>query len=145
MILSKQQAFSESQALTASAASTNILDLGAPGTVLGAPAALARDIGKSAIPILVQLDAAAGGTSPTITVTVQTDDNAAFSSATTVFTTQAKAGGAAGDRIELYLLPELVKERYVRLFYTLAGTSPTYTVTAVIVLADQTNDTVPGA
>jgi len=141
MILSKQQNFSESQALTASAASTNQIDLGAPGTVLNGPAALVRDIGKGRkVQVVVNSEAAAGGTSPTITVGIQTDNDVAFGSPTTLYTTPSKAGGAAGDRLAIYDLPEGITERYLRLYYTLGGTTPTYTVSAGIVLADQTND-----
>lgn len=142
MLMSKEQTFSDAQELTGTAASTNIIDLGATGTVLGAPAALVRDIGKgNPIQIIVQLDVAAGGTSPTLSVAVQVDDNSSFSSATTVATSQTKSGGAAGDRIQLNAyLPEGTNERYLRLNYTLTGTSPTYTVTAGVVAADQTND-----
>lgn len=140
MLMSKQQNFSESQALTTSAASTNIIDLGATGTVLGAPAALIRDIGKgNRIDVLVSLDVAAGGTSPTLDVDLEVDDNDAFSSATVVASAQQVAGGAAGDRVTLYWIPEGTNERYMRLNYTTGGTSPTHTVTAGIVMSDQTN------
>jgi hypothetical protein len=145
MILSAQQLFSDAQALTTTAASTNVIDLGAPGTVKGAPAALVRDIGKSGpIPIVISLDVAAGGTSPTLTVALQMDTTAAFSSATTIQTAPQIAGGSAGQRVAIFWIPEGVTERYIRLNYTLGGTSPTYTVTAGIVLADQTNTTVAG-
>ena len=43
MLLSSEQTFSDAQALTATAVSTNIIDLGPTGTVLNAPAALVRD------------------------------------------------------------------------------------------------------
>lgn len=146
MLLSAEQLFSDSQALTGTAVSTNVIDLGATGTVIGAPAALVRDIGKgNPIPIIVSLDVAAGGTSPTITVEVQIDDNEAFASATQVAASETKSGGAAGDSIYLDVyLPEGTNERYLRLNYTLAGTAPTYTVTAGVVLGKQSN-VVPGA
>lgn len=146
MMLSAEQIFSDSQALTATAASTNIIDLGATGTVLGAPAALVRDIGPGkAVEFIVQLDVDSGGTSPTLDVAVQVDTTDAFSSATTVASSEQLAGGSAGDRVQLNCtLPEGTNERYLRLNYTLSGTSPTYTVTAGIVAGDQTN-VVPGA
>lgn len=145
MLMSKQQNFSESQALTGTAASTNTIDLGATYTVLGAPAPLVRDIGKgNRIDVLVSLDVDSGGTSPTIDVTLEVDDNDAFSSAKTVAVAPQVAGGSEGDRIALYWIPEGTDERYMRVNYTLGGTSPTYTVTAGIVASDQTN-VVPGA
>jgi hypothetical protein len=146
MLLSAEQLFSDSQALTATGASTNIIDLGATGTVLNAPAALVRDIGKgNPIPIIVNLDVAAGGTTPTLDIAVQIDTTDAFSSATTVATAEQVAGGAAGDSVYLDVyLPEGTNERYLRLNYTLGGTTPTYTLTAGIVAGKQSN-TVPGA
>ena len=146
MLLSAEQLFSDSQALTATGASTNIIDLGATGTVLNAPAALVRDIGKgNPIPIIVNLDVAAGGTSPTLDIAVQVDTTDAFSSPTTVATSEQVAGGAAGDSVYLDVyLPEGTNERYLRLNYTLGGTSPTYTLTAGVVMGKQSN-TVPGA
>ena len=141
MIFSAEQRFSEGQNLTATGGSTNLIDLGAPGTVLGAPAALPQDIGKGRpIPIVVQLAADSAGTSPTIVVTLENDNDVAFGSATTVATATLVAGDLDGDRINLQWIPEGTAERYLRLLYTLAGTSPDYTLDAGIVLADQTND-----
>ena len=148
MLLSEQQLFSEAQALTTTgAASTNLIDLGATGTVLGAPAALVRDIAKGKpIAIVVKLDVDSGGTTPTIQVTVETDDNAGFSSATARGSSQVVSDGTAGDEIWLDVyLPEGTNERYLRLDYILTGTTPTYTVTAGIVAARTSNYTVPGA
>ena len=39
--------FSDAQAITADAGSTNVIDLGAAGTAFGHSAAVARDIGKA--------------------------------------------------------------------------------------------------
>ena len=146
MLTSVQQEFSLAQALTATAVSTNIIDLGATGTVLGAPAALVRDIAKGKpIPIYVKLDVAAGGTNPTISVSVGIDTVENFASETIILVTEVFSDGAAGD--ELYFeayLPEGTNERYLRLTYTLTGTAPTYTVTAGVTMARQTN-VVPGA
>ena len=56
MIFSAQQLFSDDQAITASADSTNVIDLGVAGTPFDAAAALNQDIGKgSKIPFLVQV------------------------------------------------------------------------------------------
>lgn len=141
MLSSKEQTFSDAQALTTTAASTNVVDLSATGTPVGAPAALVRDIGKGRrIDIVVQLDSAAGGTSPTLSVALQVDTVENFASPTTVFTAATLSGGAAGTRIPIYWVPEGTNQRYMRLYYTLGGTSPTYTVSAMIVAADQTND-----
>jgi hypothetical protein len=146
MILSAEQIFSDGQVLSATGASTNILDLGATGTVLGAPAALVRDIGKgNQIEISITLDAAATGTTPTLDVDVEVDDNDSFSSATVVASAVQVAGGAAGDSVNLRFVPDLTNERYVRLNYTLGGTTPGYTLTAGVVMGRQSNSSVPGA
>jgi len=146
MLLSQQQLFSDAQAVTSTAPSTNLIDLGAPGTVLGAPAALIRDIGKGEpIPIVVRLLAAAGGTSPTLVVSVQVDNDVAFGSAKTVYTGPTVAGGTAGQ--ELYLpvyLPEGTDERYLRLLYTTGGTSPTHSITAGVTMAKPSSYPVAG-
>ncbi len=145
MLMSKQQNFSEAQALTATAVSTNTIDLGATYTVLGSPVALTRDIGPGQqIAVLVQLIVDSGGTSPTIDVTLEVDDNDAFSSAKVVATATQVAGGSAGDTVGLEWIPSGTDERYLRINYTLGGTSPTYTVTSGITLGNQKN-VVPGA
>jgi len=138
MILSEQQLFSDSQVVNATGASANSIDLGATGTVLGAPAAIPRDIGKGRpIPIEIRFPAAPTGTSPTLDVTVQVDDNSGFSSPKTVATAPQIAGGAAGDRVAIDYIPRGADERYIRLLYTLGGTSPVYTITAGIALASK--------
>lgn len=140
MILSAEQLFSDGQALTATGASTNLIDLGATGTVLGGPAALTRDIGPgNRIDILVSLAVDSGGTSPTLSVALQVDTTSAFSTPTTVATSETLAGGVAGDNLQLTWVPEGTDERYMRLNYTLGGTTPTYTVDAGIVMGRHTN------
>jgi hypothetical protein len=64
-------------------------------------------------------------------VLVQTDDNAGFTSATTVQTSRTVAAGSAGDMIVMGL-PD-TNERYIRLYFDMGGSSPTATVSASIV------------
>lgn len=147
MLFSAQQMFSEAQVTSgASEVSDNVIDLGATGTVHGAPAALVRDIGKgNPIPIVVRLMAAAGGTSPTLIVTVERDTVENFASAEVVATSVTHTAGAAGDEIYLDVyLPEGANQQYLRLNYTTGGTTPVYTITAGVVLGKQSN-VVPGA
>ncbi len=137
--------FSDGQAVTANGASTNVIDLGATGTVLNAPAALVRDIGKgNPIEIVIQIDAAAGGTNPTLNAAIQVDDNEGFSSPTTVASGDL-VGTAAGSQVSLYYMPQNVNERYVRLNYTVGGTSTVYAVSAFVALAADQNSGVAGA
>lgn len=127
MILDKSVLFSDDQVITASAASTNIVDLGATGTPkLRNAIALRRDISKGEpIPLLVQITEAFN-TLTSLAIAIQTDDNEAFSSATTVYTeTVLLANLTLGARISIDFFPKNVRERYVRLFYTVTGTAPT--------------------
>ena len=142
MILSAEQLFSDDQAITASAASTNYLDLGAPGTPHGAAAALAQDIGKGEpIPILVQVTEDFA-TLTSLTIAIEVDDNTSFSSATVVYASEAIAAAAllAGKTIPLQFVPNDVNERYVRVNYTVSGSNATAgKVTAGITMGNQTN------
>lgn len=143
MIFSAEQIFSDDQAITASAASTNILDLGAAGTPHGAASAISRDIAKGMpVPILVQVTADFA-TLTSLRVAIQTDDNTSFSSATTVLESEdvAVANLVAGFKFPFLHLPLGISERYLRLNYTVTGSNATAgTVTAGIVLGIQTND-----
>jgi hypothetical protein len=148
MIFSKEQTFSEKQAITGNAVSTNVIDLGTPGTVLKAPAALVRDIGKGRpIPIAIQVTADFN-TLDSLTVGVQTSNAEGFggSPVTVASTVLPLAALTAGKKYALQFVPLDVKQRYVRLTYTVGGSNPsTGSITAGIVKAVQTNDTVPGA
>ncbi|HYZ93033.1 MAG TPA: hypothetical protein VFA34_11695 [Actinomycetota bacterium] len=141
MILSKQGNFSEAQAITTTAASTNIIDRGAPGTPLGAPTTVPRDLGKSMIPILCQV-VETFATLTSLQVTLQADDDSAFGSPTTVDITPAIAAATlvAGYKFPMLQLPPGITERYIRLNYTVAGSAATAgKITAGLVAAVQTN------
>ena len=143
MILDKENMFSDDQAITATAVSSNIIDLGATGTVVGASSALKRHLGKGEpIEILVQWTATAvSGGSSTVTVDLETDDNSSFSSASTLATTGAvaKANLTVGKRMSIRFMPEET-ERYIRLNYTVATANLTAgAVTAGVVAGTQTN------
>jgi hypothetical protein len=144
-IMDRTGQFSDGQAITASAASTNNIDLGAPATLPGPNGGmLVRDIGiGTEIPLVLSVTQSFNNLT-SLTISVQTDDNAAFSSPTTVYTSPAYtlaqlAAGAKGN-----LLPDSIplgtNERYVRLFYTVAGTAPsTGKITAAVAAARQNN------
>lgn len=121
MIIDYNLQLSDAQSVTADAASTNVIDLGAD-----------RDIGPGEdMKIVVSFDVAMGGSSPTLAVQVETDDNSSFSSASTVLTSRTISAAAAGDTLVMGL-PD-TNERYIRLNYDVGGTSPTMTVSASIV------------
>ena len=142
MIFDAQSQFSDAQAVTATAASTNSIDLKATGTPYGGNA-LVRDIGKGCeLPVAVTVTETFA-TLTSLTISVETDDNSSFSSATTVFTTPAilAATLVAGYSVPMLVeVPEGTKEQYVRLKYTVAGSNATAgKITAGIVAARQTN------
>ena len=119
--------FSEDQVVTATAASTNSIDLGLMKTPVGAAGALVLDAGLSEIPILVQVTTTFA-TLTSLVVSVEMDDNSSFSSATTVARSEAipAASLVAGYKFRLPAsIPEGTTERYVRLKYTVSGSDAT--------------------
>lgn len=115
--------FSRAQALSASGASTNIIDLGSD-----------RDIGPGRpLWVVVSPSVAADNTTgdETYSIALQTDDNAAFSSPTTIATVApAAAALTAGSRFVIGM--PFANERYLRLNYTLGGTTPSVTLNAFL-------------
>lgn len=113
MIIDKSLMLSAAQAVTATAASTNYIDLGA-----------ARDIGNGqGLELIVNCDTAALSTgSSTVTFALQSDDNTSFSSPTTVATSAAiaKASLTAATVVWRAPIPKFTAERYLRLYYTVA-------------------------
>lgn len=122
MILDANLQFSDAQALTATAASTNSIDLKQD-----------RDVGVGKpLWLVIQSQAAPGGTSPTIAISLETDDNSSFSSAVVAATSPALTAAefASGT---IYAMPwPRENERHNRLKYTLGGTLPTFTVSAFL-------------
>jgi hypothetical protein len=142
MIFDAQGLFSNAQAITADAGSTDVIDLGATGTPYGG-SALVRDVGKGKeIPISITVTEAFNNLT-SLQISVQTDDNSGFSSAATRVLTEAipLASLALGYQVQaIAYLPEGTKERYVRLYYDITGTAPTTgKITAGVVAARQTN------
>ena len=141
MIFDRTLLFSDGQAITATAVSTNIIDLGATGTPYGAASPLVREVGfGNEVELYVGVTQTFNNLT-SLTISVQTDDNAGFGSPTTVWTSIAYplTDLALGKR---YLLPDHImagiNERYVRLNYTVAGTAPTLgKVTAGVVAGRQ--------
>ena len=126
MIFSAEQLLSDKQAVTASAASTNYIDLGATGTPHGGAQALTRDIGKgNPIPFLVQVTTTFA-TLTSLLLAIQVDDNSSFSSATTVASQSiALAALVAGAQWNLLYVPQGSNERYLRMYYTVTGSDAT--------------------
>ena len=122
MLLDAQTLLSDAQALTATANSTNVYDSGSDRNLgIGEPLA-----------VKITCDVAIGGTTPTATAKITTDDNSSLSSKTDLTGAVSLAGLAAGGSVILVIPPDTVAERYIAVTYTLGGTSPTITVTAWI-------------
>ena len=141
MIFDKETQFSDGQAITADAASTNLIDLGATGTPYGSSVALVRDIGKGCtIPVVCMVSEAFNNLT-SLKITMQVDDNAAFSSAKEVASRTYALAELDGGILEFpSAFIEGVSERYVRLFYDVTGTAPTTgKITAGVVAGRQSN------
>jgi hypothetical protein len=132
MILDKQNIFSDGQAITATADSTNIIDLGSTRMGEGEP-----------IPLNIQVEEAftAAGAA-TLTITLLTDDNESFSSAATIYSSGAigKATLVKGYRLPGLSTIPVGAERYLKLVYTVAtGPMTAGKINAAVVLATQSN------
>lgn len=113
MLMDAELLFSDEQAVTTTAASTNIVDLLAAN----------RDIGKGEdLELIVSVDEAVTASgAATVVFALQTDDNSGFSSATDLFATAAigKATLVAGYVAVKIKLPRGI-ERFLRVNYTVA-------------------------
>jgi len=112
MKIDAENLFSDEQAITAAAGSTNILDLGAVRNI---------GVGKT-IYLVVVVDVAFtdAGSDSTLTVTVETDNDVAFGSPTLAAQTVGTfaALSAIGSRLVARLQPDAILERYMRVYYT---------------------------
>lgn len=133
MIFDQQTLLSDAQAITATAASTNIIDLG--------PIKIKRDIGKGKqIPLLIQVVEAFNNLT-SLAVALQVDDDVAFGSPKTVWTqTIVLADLKAGYVVVPEYITRGTDERYLRINYTVTGTAPTTgKVTAGVTMGNQSN------
>jgi len=133
-IIDRQNLFSDGQVLSAAgtAASTDTIDLQPLYSGIGG-SNTARDLGVGEDIYLQVNVSGVSGTSPTLTVALQTDDNSSFTSATTLYTSSAVALPASGGQVLIVCLPYGDYEKFLRLNYTLGGTSPTATIKAALV------------
>lgn len=124
MIIDHQLRFSNSQALTATAVSENVIDLGYADADAGT---------GEQMYLVLHFETELGGTSPTFQLELQDSaDNSTFNTvALTKEVTEAPADG-------LLVLPvPRHNGRYLRANYVLGGTDPTATVSAGIVESEQ--------
>jgi len=129
MLIDKLGLFSDDQAITATAASTDHINLSA-----------ARNIGLGTpIPIVIQVTEAFNNLT-SLKVAVEQDDNTSFSSATELVSeTVLLAALVVGKKITIHVMPRNT-EQFIRLYYTVTGTNPsTGKIHAKIATEDQTN------
>ena len=124
-ILSAQEIYSDQQAITATAASTNVIDFGTPGTWVHATTPIVDDKGVSmiclGIVITEDFDALTS-----LDITFETDDNAAFSSTKVIYTENVLlADLVAGKKLAVRTIPFNTLEQYTRINYTVNGSAPT--------------------
>ena len=143
MILSAEQLFSDDQAITATAISENVIDLGAAGTPYDAAAALNQDVGKGAeVPVLIQVTEDFA-TLTSLTITVEVSAAAGLTSPQVLATeTIAVADLVAGKQTYMQVLPNGADLRYLGVRYTVTGSNATAgQITAGISMGNQTNVT----
>lgn len=131
MIFDSTNKFSTEQAVTATAVSTNVIDLGVS----------LRDIGVGErIPVWIGVDAAFVGLT-SLQVSIETDDAESFSAATTVAETGEVllADLKAGYQFAIQSIPKNALGRYVRVNYTVAGTGTAGTLSAGVTMGNQSN------
>lgn len=131
MMLDNQLVLSDQQALTATAVSTNKFDTGLASSKFGA----GRPMG---IAFFVDVAADVASGDETYAFAVVSDTDAALGSPTTHESRAIdKATLVAGYKFFIAIPPEADVERYVGVSYTLGGTTPTITVTAAIMAAEE--------
>ena len=117
----RENQFSAAQALTASAASTDVVRVG-KNLGIGEP---------MCVVITVDVAAKSSDGNETYTAKLQTDDAAAFGSATDIGeTVTITRGDPIGTRKIIPVPPNVNADDYLRVYYTLGGTNPTVSVTA---------------
>lgn len=146
MIFDMTLLLSDGQAVTADAASTNVIDLGTTRTPYGASQPLGRDVGIGAkVPLSCSVTETFNNLT-SLQVQVQTSpDNVTWTTIEGGAVVPA-ASLVAGYQFDVpYRIPEGVKARYFRTFYDVTGTAPTTgKITAGAVMARQTNKTYGG-
>ena len=150
MIFSKEQLFTpdtstgQQLAATTPTVSSNVIDLGIPGTVRGGPAKLIRDIGPGE-PVAVSVTANPTGGANTMTVELIQSTVAAMTSPDVLGTSRATTL-AAGKPVQFgfNFLPDGITKQFIALRFTL-GTATNVNIDAGITAGKQSNVTVAAA
>jgi len=131
MILDKQNMFSEAQAVVASAASENVIDLGA-GYKEGRPLEIFA---------MVETTFASDTADATLSVALQVDDDEAFGTAETLWMSAGidKDNLAQGYELRIPGMVAAAGKRYARLYYTCSAAMTAGKITSGLVFEKQTN------
>jgi hypothetical protein len=124
MILDKNLILSELQAVTATAISANVIDLGINGIVAYEAAAAAMNLGAgNEIPFLLMVNEDFAALT-SLTVTIETSAAAALTSPTVLYTSGAipLATLKAGYKLPIRWMPDAPLLRYLGIRYTVTGT-----------------------
>lgn len=127
MILNMNETFSENQAVTATAISTNVIQFPTNGTVVGEAAAVARNLGAgNELPILVQVTEAFA-TATSVTFSLESSAAAGLTSATVHWTSGAVpiATLIAGYKLPIRIVPDGTMLEYLGMRYTIGGSNAT--------------------
>jgi hypothetical protein len=139
MIIDTSLVFSNQQAVTTSAPSTNAIDLGATGTPFAATIPLVRDIGDGH-PTEISVSVAQTFTGLTsLQISVQTSPDSVNWTTVDIGNVVPAASLVAGY---LFKVPKIVQEassRYLQLYYTVNGTATAGAINASIVANRQSN------
>ena len=125
MFIDGKLQFDSENALSASAASTDVLDLD-----------IKRNIGVGEpMAVVISLDSVADDTdgNETYSVELQTDSDSGFGSAVSLGSASIPAGSEAGSYFVIPVPADGRADQYFRLSYSLGGTTPSVTVTSFLI------------
>lgn len=135
MLLDQQLLFSDAQALTATANSTNIIDM---SNISAAAAAPARNLGAGEPIHLYMKVGTVSGTSPTLTAAlVGADDSSFATNKITIASVTPTLTVSQADAFVRFGIPSHTAKRFYRMEYTVGGTTPAVTVSAGFVFDEQ--------
>lgn len=140
MILSLNLTLSDKQAITATAISTNVIDLGEAGTPEGWTNPVSFDQGKGcAVPLNIQVMETFNNLT-SLTVEAIVSATSAMSSPTVLLSQTVPAAGLVkGARFNINVIPTGSDQRYFALRYTVTGTAPTTgQISAAVTAGNQT-------
>lgn len=144
MILNKNLLLSDGQAITATAISENVIQWPANGIPVGEAAAIVRNLGAGTpLPVLIQV-IETFATLTSLTITIETADNAALSSGAVVLASSGAIPAAtlvAGHRPTFTrFMPDATLKEFFGLRYTVGGSNATAgKITAAVATEAQAN------